>query len=504
MKESPTNPLLGLRGEDHFHKSAIAIASKLRIMTLEFSRGNVEELLRLSEAYCGFLFLNHLGVLADINFELEIANKLESIFPQKNNVKPDGVLHLATNIYEFGGHSGVINRLLNTQSNQSLAVLGTIPKKLKLLFPVDTKLHQNLKKPRRIHTIKSILETCERYESVVLHIDSNDILSAISAILLSRRGVKIYTYNHADHAFGVGYAAAEAVFEISKLGWLNGGKRNISKKQSFVGIPIDFQDELNEVLDCQEEEILIVGSDEKFQPIKGYDMADVLNKLYKDKIFNKKFHITVCGTEGKKEYWKKLYPKLRNKINFTGRVDYGKYKELLLKTTIYIDSFPLANGTAFAQAVARGVPAFGINLYAGYSCVDAMRNYSTEELLNTIKSYVDDPASYLNKIMKFRSQLIKEQSIEACKSRIDLAMNQKVKLKLPASMYSIKCNNLYFDERWRSRKKIILPLMSIGKLSFKCQLMIVSCLIAAIPYIRVNPLLLIKKYFNLGKLIELK
>ena len=504
MEELITNPLLELRGKDHFHKSAIAIATKLRTMTLKYSGDDIEEVLRLSEAYCGFLFLNHLGVLADINFELEVANKIESIFPKKNNINRTGVLHLATSIYEFGGHSGVINRLLTTQTDQSLAVLGPISKKLQLKLPAGINLHQNLKKQSGIHTIKSILEVCERYESVVLHLNSNDIFSAIAAILLSRMGVKIYTYNHADHVFGVGYAAADIVFEISKLGWISGEKRNISDKQSFAGIPIDVEDGLNRVLDCREEEILIVGGDEKFRPMKGCDITDVLNKLQEDQILKKNFHITVCGTEGKKKYWRKLSSKLRNKITFTGRLDYSKYREILLKATLYIDSFPLANGTAFPQAISRGIPAFGLNLYAGYSCVDAMRDSSTVEMLKTIKSYVDEPSSYLNKIMKFQSQLMKEQSIEACVARINLAINQKVKTNLPSSMDSIKCNHLFFNERWNAGEIITLPLSALQKLSIKSQLMLVYCLMITIPYIKVDPLILIKKYLNLGKLVEIK
>ena len=504
LEELIPKPLADFGDVKYFHKSSIELAKKLRAIALRCSNRDIEEVLSLSEAYCGFLFLNQLGVLADIKFEEAVADKVEKILSIKNSKKRAGVLHLTTSIYEFGGHSGVINRFLSEQSGSSLAVLGAASKTVRDQLPESIKIYQNLKKQSGIQTIKSILEIGEGYESIVIHLDSTDIYSAVAAILLRRKGVKIYAYNHADHVFGVGYAAADIVFEISKLGWINGERRGIANKQSFVGIPVESENMLNKLDNSRGERILITGDQEKFNPMAGYDIAKVLNRIFEDDIFKENYLITVCGTTGTKSHWKKLSAGIRSKINFTGRVEYKKFQELLSKTTLYIDSFPLANGSAFPQAVARGIPAFGLNLYAGYSCTDVLRSASIGELLKSLKQYARYPEVHLAKTMELRDQLVKEQSKEACMTRMNIAMNQKVKTNLPPSMSTIACNHLFFEERWQLNGEISIPFGLMKKLSLKSLMMLFIPLIKTVPYIKVNFLTLAKKYFNLDRLFENK
>lgn len=458
-------------------------AANIRAYSLELARSDIESALVVADSYGSFLSSNHIGMFADIEFEEHFSSYLSFLIEgQTKNVKLE-VLHLMTTPYAYGGHTRVVEKFLCKGFGDGFAALDKLPNQVLERIPNNVIIYESIRQNSGIDTIRKILEIGLEFKFVILHIHQNDIYSAVAASLLAKLGVTIYFYNHADHCFSFGYFAAEKVLEISKYGWLIGVSRGITKKQSFVGIPIQLHNPVKEsILDKQMLNGLLAGSSGKFRPFGDYSVPIFLNKFFENEYNSKKIKFYICGPTGKEAYWRVLDKNAISNIIFLGQLNYNEYTKLMSNSDFYLDSFPYVNATGFVEAVMLGIPSFGVNLFAGYSSADILRSRSVCELIQHLQSFFLDQKKYNQLMLDVRDSVICNQSIDACIDRVRVLMQGGDNISLLPCLGNMECVENFFEKSWKSDNRIILPVRMLSNLTFFQILKFMSSWVDIWPY----------------------
>ncbi|MGZ3814152.1 MAG: hypothetical protein ACXVA0_20635 [Mucilaginibacter sp.] len=460
--------------------AAKATANKIRKYVFKLEKSDLEAALALAEIYGEFLIFNHVGIYSDMELEKHLAERFLFLTPSYS-VKKSGVLHLMSAAYAHGGHTRVVEKLLNDGMGDALASLDKIPESVLLEIPECVVIYDNIRSKSNIETVIEIFNIGCQYDSVVLHIHPSDILSAIAAVLIKKHGGKVYFYNHADHLFSFGYYGTEKVFEISRLGWRKGVARQIEDKQTFVGIPISYKQNFKEVKDSKKRAIMS-GSPNKFVPCNEYSVTNFLNQLFETLKKKDQLEVIICGPTGQEAHWKGLKDNARDHISFLGVIPYADYLHLVSSADLYIDSFPLGNGSAFPEAVLLGIPCFGLDIMGGSSYADSLRSHSVVDLVEKVRRFIDDSAFdhlFLNKV---REQIIANQSIEACIRRIKIAMKGESNVPLPSQLDVMFCREDFFEEYWRFNNKLNFYFTRMPNLSLMQSCKAASCWTDTWPY----------------------
>ena len=464
-------------------ESAKRVANSLKYFSLELADTDIEAALLVAEGYGRFLSANYIGVLADSEFEFRLAEYFSELLNGRIYQGDGDTLHLMTTAYSSGGHTRVVERFLKGGVGDGLAILDTLPVEVFNQLPKHVKVFNGIRKRSGVATISEILSIGLKFKKVILHIHPDDIYSATAAILLANLGVKVFMYNHADHQFSFGYAAAKKVFEISKYGWIRGTIRGIEHKQTYVGIPIP-SFELRKINHQKNKsiQIFMAGNDTKFAPWGKYSVPEFINKFYNDRLARDEVGFTICGPTGQEKYWKKLNKHVRHRVEFLGVLPHKKYMELLSNTDCYIDSFPIGNGTGFVESVMLGIPSFGLGLVTGYSYAEVLKSNSVEDLVYDLSNYLDNSNATKNKLLEVRDKVIHEQSIKSCINRLIISMEEKQAIMLPKDLMSMMCMADFHERFWESRGQINIDFGLLSKLSKEQKLNLVKCWLNAWPY----------------------
>lgn len=467
-------------------ESARKIANNLREYSIRLVVTDIEAALRVAEAYGHFLWTNYIGILADSEFEKELSEPLTGLLKGRGRRAGSGTLHLMTTAYASGGHTRVVERLLEAGLGDGLASLDKVPESVLGRLPKHVKVFSGIRKESGIATILEILEVGLKFKIIILYIHPDDIYSAIAAILMARMGARVYMYNHADHAFSFGYGAAEKVLEISRYGWIKGVVRGIEHKQTFVGIPIPHFS-LREERRPKKESIhmFMAGSAYKFLPWGDYSVPVFINHICKAWTDRPGWKVSICGPTGREKFWRGLNRQARRHVEFRGPLPHAEYSRLLLMSDCYVDSFPVGNGTGFVESVMQGVPSFGLDLFAGYSCAEALKSRSVQELIAELENYIEGRGSVACGLSEVREQVIREQSVEVCIERVSGSMESQTNVPLLSSLASMRCNEGTFESYWESNSKININLAMLTKLNLLQKIVLVKCWSGAYPYVSV-------------------
>lgn len=444
-----------------FHNKASNIALLLKKKSLNYCSSDKENALYAARQYGKFLWANHIGQYADIDFEEKIYSAIKNKIVCENLHKKHETIHIISSAKNWGGHGRAVVRMINEGLGSALCVVDTIPDETINQIRKDVVFHQNIRSQSGIETIQKIIGICNTYRNIILHIHPDDIYSAMAAVALSRIGVKVLFYNHADHAFSFGYFAANYVLEISKYGWTKGVQRKIKHKQSFVGIPISkitISKKRDRIFENNQAIGLFAGTVDKFNPWRGYNACIFLNQLFEK---NKHIHlkILVCGQDSNKRIWDKLSEKAKDNTIFIGRLNHPDYLKTLSSVDFYIDSFPMGNGTGFSEAVSCLVPSFGLDLLAGCSPADCLRSQSLNQLTDSITSYIENPDDN-EKFLKAQELVLEEQHIKVIVNRISNIIKNDIIIELPDCYKGINFFENFFEHMWNENKVIkIYPYM---------------------------------------------
>jgi len=436
----------------------------VRTRILGLARSNPGEALALAAYYGAFLHHNYIGTYADPGLEYALTEALASRVLPSGSQSPNrgGVLHLATELYAWGGHTRVIERLVRSGMGDAVATVLPMPESVRAGLSSSCRTVDPLTGANGIDTVRHVVEAADVSEAVILHIHPFDIASAVAAAILARRGVRILLYNHADHGFGFGFQVAEKVLELSKYGWEKASRRRIEGKQAFVGIPADVP-AISHAERRRSRHVLMSGWSEKFRPFGAINAGVFIDRLVER--LDAEIRIDVVGPRGSEPAFKNLGPRARRCVSFRGLVPHERFGQLLAECGVYVDSFPQGNGTGFVEALLAGAPCFGLDLLAGASYADGLRSHTVEELVERVAAYLQGELRAESQFDEARRLVRIHQAPSACASRIEAVLKTGACQGLPREFSGARCMSDFYERYWEAAGRIALVARAAVRLS---------------------------------------
>ena len=443
--------------------SARRYCRAIRDRVLELARIDLDGALGLAAYYGAFLHRNHVGIYADPELEQELIEAMDSrAIPGDPGQPKPGVLHLATEVYPWGGHTRVIERLVGAGLGDAVASQSAIPAPVQAALRDAARTIAPLRGPDHVETVRRIVSVGRQYSAVILHIHPFDIASAVAAGILARGGVRILLYNHADHGFGFGFSSAEKILELSKYGWEKAGQRQIDGRQAYVGIPVASSSKVKR-LDGSERRIMIAGASPKFRPFENANAATFIETLI-DRL-DGDVQFDIVGPRGYERPFRDLGHRARRCVTYHGLLPHDRFMRLLAGCGTYVDSFPQGNGTGFVEALVSGAPCFGLDLLAGCSYADVLRSHTLEELVGRVLAFMKNPADTKNRFEEARTVVRAHQSPGVCASRIRAVLDKGLAEPLPPQLDNARCMMDFYERYWEASGTIVFATRTAASLS---------------------------------------
>lgn len=337
----------------------------------------------LAEEYGHLLWRNPLGVYRDDTIENELIRRFKKLVTFGDaGCTTENILHVISGPYSSGGHTRLLERLASILPDSS-DVLVTRP------YSTDIgalRLSDGIKVICRNeqYSIAEMAGIIACYKTVVMYIHPDDISAAVSiGLVRQEKGLRVIFVNHADHAFSYGLQFADIVAEVSSFGMaLSREKRFVPS--SFLGIPLEMAG-LSALASHEGQSLNIFsgGSPAKYKPSNGYSFPALAIQILREIPTAK---ITVIGPIFKNYWWwlpKILFPR---RLTTCPVLPYEKYKSLVARSDVYIDSLPMAGGTALPEARSQGLPVTGIFTGAiGYTPFDSTKFDNIGQLITELK-----------------------------------------------------------------------------------------------------------------------
>lgn len=358
------------------------------IRSAALSTKNPDHALGLASVYGYLLRINQIGVLSDDEFECRLASRLEALTPRLEaapEIPRRGYLHIVTEAYDYGGHTPLLVNCLKARGENTDASV-VVVQSATLRFENtmrDAAAGLEILGGSLSDKLSRLVEIGRHFETVLLHISPEDIVSSLAARALRAEGVRILLVNHADHVFAFGRMAASMILEVSGFGWNLTRGDNPGAVQSFLGIPLDTTSGIQSAKNPADRTgyILSVGSAAKYAPYLSYDFPRFLNQL----VLSVPNRIVLIGPNGSEAWWAGLSEHAASQVEFWGMQSADAVQEAMSRASCYVDSFPMSGGTVFGQALLSGLPAHGLYLpMGGYTYADALRSQTITDLVTAI------------------------------------------------------------------------------------------------------------------------
>lgn len=430
---------------------------------------DLNQAVQMSRFLGEILWKNSIGQYELIDLENILVDKYIKQFNVKvKNVQRHLYLHVLTKAYDTGGHTRIVERLINSEAMQESAVLiteSTDPNTLKKLSTAKYGLTQ-IGKLRDSHAkIQAIINVLAQCETVVLHLHPHDIEAVIAVAIAKRHfGIQVLIYNHADHVFSFGYAVADRVLEISYFGWALRHARKSEKKSLFAGIPLKLPDRSIHAQPRSDGGYLTAaGSAYKFKPGQGFSFPDFLMRM------TKKINIPfiLIGPQPLSNWWwwrvffKTMFD-TKSKVKFAPKMPHEKYLQYLQNSTAFIDSFPMTGGTAFPEILSLGVPCFGVLTGAhGYTPADQLKSVSVTQLSEDLTNFLKSRLRHNVKLDDIVDQLYDAHETENVANRITKAMENDISNMQPLWKNPAEVDARFYEKIWQEKKIFSMPLHTL-------------------------------------------
>jgi hypothetical protein len=438
-------------------------------------------------------FQNQDGLLSDDELELALFKRHLAHLVVATDRPTDGtetkLLHVATKTYSFGGHTRLIERLLQMRAEAGDADAVFVGPPVNALFASRCRaLNVELIEAGGTLTERclSLITTGMRFSGIFLHIHPEDIGAALAARYLRHRGKRVYFINHADERFSFGSGAAEVVCELSGYGWRLTANGRAHNAQHFLGIPISSLGAWAPDPSSAKKLVLSIGQSHKYKPSAELDFPQFAARI----ITRTDCTFQIIGTDGKEPWWtsaRRMYP---DNFIFIKESPHDELRGFLNKAACYVDSFPVTGGTAFSEAVYFGLPSFGLgNIAIGYSIADGIRSDNLASMEQSLIAYLlDNKVSY--DIRHFIDLMDGYASSTAINRRLTAALQgryEKPPLELIAVASKVQAN--FYEKKWLEGQRINLPLPTRNRLASRVRLryafaILTNSDIAASDYIR--------------------
>lgn len=314
-------------------------------------------------------------------------------------LKSPSVLHIASEIYETGGHTRVIERWIEHSPDEEKHSLVLTRKNGQKIPP---KLEKNIKqKGGEITLLPDSLPDLEKglqlrqiaslYDRVILHVHMDD---AVPLFAFGTPEFKrpVFFFNHADHRFWLGLSISDCVVNFRAWGEQLMQRCRGNKKSFILPLPVSIESLSLTTPQANAKEdsiktIYSVGSAHKYQPLMQWNFFSAAQKLLKLRS-DIKFVLIGPTEQDFPEY------NQNDRICFLGPQYPHKMMELLQNADVVWDSFPMSGSTAILDAISLHKPVLSLNCPTGHS--DFITNSSVyceteDELLNKTCTLLDCP-----------------------------------------------------------------------------------------------------------------
>jgi hypothetical protein len=280
---------------------------------------------------------------------------------------PRNVVHVATTVTSIGGHSRMLGRWIqqDTQRSHSLVLTqqetNEVPKVLK-----DAVLASQGKIYLLSETIGSLIcwakrlrEIAATADVIVLHIHNDDVIPII-AFANQEQFPPILFVNHADHIFWLGTSISDVVLNLRESGMrLSQNRRGIEQARNVLlptiiepNYRVLSRQEAKRQLNLPENSVILlsIARGIKYKTMDGVSFADAHIPLLKQ---HDNAILLVVGP-GNREDWSAAIQETQGRIIAHGhRQDTAVFYQA---ADIYVDSFPFASNTSLLEAGGYGVP----------------------------------------------------------------------------------------------------------------------------------------------------
>lgn len=282
--------------------------------------------------------------------------------PERRRAGPRRVLHVATSVYEVGGHTRLIENWVSKDKGamhslilidqdgyairERLATLVTASNGELIALPAGLSL---LDRARRLRNV-----AWSGYDFVILHHHPNDVVPTVS--LAVAKGPPVAVMNHADHVFWLGASVADAVIEFRDYGRRLTGERRGVPRSMMLPLPIAIEApmvgraEARAALGIPDGEValLSIGAAYKYAPKPPRDFFRTMHKVLADSP-NARLYVIGVGPDDLRSFGVPTH----QRIEALGPVNDPSLHEAA--ADLYLEGFPLNSYTALLETAARGV-----------------------------------------------------------------------------------------------------------------------------------------------------
>jgi hypothetical protein len=406
-----------------------------------------------------FAWNNFPGMLSDFEFEeylqkLSLNKQIYKVLPAEYNAS-NVVLHYATKVYSYGGHTRVLSDWINNDDNNTSKLFvyeldGYIPQSIREL---NCELISN-EASELIEAVRSFLKVVYELKPkcVVLHNHPNDVLPILANAYLCN--VPVVFFNHADFVFSSGVSRADIGVSFCRNSLLINEKYRFNRNTVNKYLPLYIREFNHDSKTGIKSGVVIsiMSSAYKTQPYKEWSIYKVIEVLQSSKKVDK---IELIGfvEEDIKDF---TTIEFNDKVKFHGILE--NPSKILRSSDIFIESIPIGTGLSTLEAIAQGCyPIFNPTSFLIYEIGAAINHFDPDVIkeykgISSFQDYIDFIELKIDRLIKneidntfYKNYLKTHNQIQWKEHLIDLYDNlSKVEFSEQKNVELITKNSMSF------------------------------------------------------------
>lgn len=363
-----------------------------------------------------FLCLNYSGVLSDYRLEnklLEIGEGIETTNRKRETKnKKRKILHIATQLYNTGGHARVLRNWIIIDKHSDSKILFTnqtsdIPQWLPDIEIVKLDIEKGL--IERASELRQYIIN-EYFDLIILHIHPYDVIPIIS--LSAENLPPVIFFNHADHEFSIGPSISDLFIDFRDVGRNYSIYNRLANESACLPYPLEptkniTKEKARKQLDVDTHSLVLVSmaTPYKYKPFKKYNFFNDWNDILRK---NKSWKLFVIGVD-ENNYKKYCSKQKTDNIYLLGRIEQPYL--YCAAADYFIEPYPLGTGLGTFDVVRYGaLPIF--NFFDTSIYGDGASSLFPEYLSNSI-------------VKTRKKKYIKFIKNEFCENKIKLQRTEK-------------------------------------------------------------------------------
>jgi len=426
------------------------------------------------DALAKFNWGNITGYYTNWRFEKQLntiganAIKDNKLFEKRKNISKIRILHIASELYNSGGHTRLLMNWINNDPGNLHNVVVTrqvkegLPFTIIKEFSIDENIFSALKEGSILDKAIELNTVAKDYDIAILHCHPDDIIPVIA--FSSEQMPTLGFMNNNDNQFWAGASICDLLIQFREpFINLDIERRDISN-HFVLNIPLTNTSvttneqylSVRKEMGIQEDEVMLLsaGTEYKYEPDYEYNFFETVFKVLNE---NRKAKLYIAGVSNESALAIQ-YP--HDRIKYLGTVtDLYKYEEAC---DIYLDGFPHNGPTAMLETGIKGKCVHLI--YNPYEQVVVFENVPVFKYQPNEKEWINE----LNKLIAdraYRNEL-KEKQLNYLQTHYSLPA-WKSKLK---SLYDIllkashSVNEKNISRSYAGRDQYYLFNVGFGKL----------------------------------------